>query len=298
MKKRFDQLLSSNRLVHAYLFEGNGKGLAMWLAKRLFCKSPNGIEPCESCSTCRRINVNNHPDVHVIEPDGQSIKIDQVRLLQKEAAYKGVESNKQVFIINQAERLNPQASNALLKFLEEPFQETLAILVAEKRDTILPTILSRVQTIRMESSNSLETLARAKGYTSHKSLPILSTVLMSVEEFEQHQEVVDDWCELVRSTFELGTAQSTLSAETAWHETFTDKRTQLFSIRLIQSYVKSLWLSKRKQDNPWEISEVPSYTWEQLLEMQELVDELGRSFYSNQHYLLGLEKFFLSKPAA
>ncbi|MBO0601915.1 DNA polymerase III subunit delta' [Sporosarcina sp. E16_3] len=297
MKKRFTTLLNNNRLVHAYLFEGDGNELAMWLTKQVFCKIISD-EPCGECSSCRRINVHNHPDVHVIEPDGQAIKIDQIRLLQKEAAYKGVEGSKQVFIIKQADRMNPQASNALLKFLEEPFQDTLSILIADKRDSILPTILSRVQTIRIDVSNSLEREARSKGYTSHKSLPILSTVMTSIEEFEKHQEVVDEWTALIRATFELSQTQATLSVQTAWLERFSDKSTQLISIRLVQSYVKSLWLAKRDQKNPWGLASRPNYTWNELLLMQQLVDELGRGFYSNQHYLLGLEKFFLSKPVA
>lgn len=294
MKERFTTLINNNRLVHAYLFEGDGNELAMWLAKQLFCKTPSK-EPCGECSSCRRITVNNHPDVHVIQPDGQAIKIDQVRLLQKEAAYKGVEGSKQVFIIKQADRLNPQSSNALLKFLEEPFQDTLAILIADKRDSILPTILSRVQTVRMDASMTLERMARSKGYTSHKSLPILNTVMPSIEEFEKYQEVVDEWAALIRATFELSQSQATLAVQTAWVEVFSDKPTQLISIRLVQSYVKSLWLAKREQKNPWGLTK-SSYNWNDLLLMQQLVDELGRGTYSNQHYLLGLEKFFLTKP--
>ncbi|MBO0588160.1 hypothetical protein [Sporosarcina sp. E16_8] len=96
----------------------------------------------------------------------------------------------------------------------------------------------------------------------------------------------------------MSQTQATLSVQTAWLERFSDKSTQLISIRLVQSYVKSLWLAKRDQKNPWGLASRPNYTWNELLLMQQLVDELGRGFYSNQHYLLGLEKFFLSKPVA
>lgn len=296
-KERLGALLDSNKLAHAYLFEGDGEEVAFWLATSLFCIHAVANEPCGECSNCRRIKNSNHPDVHVIEPDGQSIKIDQVRKLQKEAAYKGVEGNRQVFIIKKADKLNPQSSNALLKFLEEPSQDTLAILISEKRDVILPTILSRVQCIRMDTQHSLERLVRSTGYTDHKHLVVLGTVIHSLEEFEQIKDVADSWVELIHSTFELEKTQSVLSVQTAWDLTFKEKSERLISIRLIQSYVKALWLAKRSQPNAWDLTKLPRYSWDELILLQQLADDLGRGFYSNQHYLLSLEDFFLKKPA-
>src|SRR5699024_4346911 len=126
------------------------------LAMTLFCESSDGLEPCQSCPVCQRVDSGNHPDVHWIEPDGNSIKNDQIKLLRKEFAYTGYESEKKVYIISAAETLTVNAANRILKFLEEPDMETTAILLTDNVKGILPTIQSRCQIIDLKP---LETTA-------------------------------------------------------------------------------------------------------------------------------------------
>ncbi|MFB1083488.1 DNA polymerase III subunit delta' [Jeotgalibacillus sp. JSM ZJ347] len=147
--KMLQNSLQKNRVAHAYLFEG-GRGtgkkeMALFLAKGLFCRQLYEGEPCHTCEQCRRIDQGNHPDVHVIEPDGQSIKKEQVRLLQEEFSKTGMESMKKAYIISGADKMTVQAANSLLKFLEEPHPSTTAILLTEQIHQMLPTILSRCQ---------------------------------------------------------------------------------------------------------------------------------------------------------
>ncbi|EKN62437.1 DNA polymerase III subunit delta' [Neobacillus bataviensis LMG 21833] len=142
--------LLKNRVAHAYLFEGmRGTGkreVSLLLTKALFCESLiDGYKPCESCNNCRRINNGNHPDIHLIEPEGLSIKVDQIRNLQAEFSKKGVESSRKVYIIVHADKMSVSASNSLLKFLEEPSPGTVAFLLTEQLQQLLPTILSRCQ---------------------------------------------------------------------------------------------------------------------------------------------------------
>ncbi|MBU8908408.1 DNA polymerase III subunit delta' [Desertibacillus haloalkaliphilus] len=140
-----------DRLAHAYLFEGKRgtgkKEVAYELAKSHFCQHRNGAEPCQQCAECKRITSGNHPDVHFIAPEGQSIKKGQVEHLQKEFTYRGVESKKKVYIIADAEQMTASAANSLLKFLEEPEGPTIAILLTEQPQRILNTVLSRSQVI-------------------------------------------------------------------------------------------------------------------------------------------------------
>ncbi|MFS0821060.1 DNA polymerase III subunit delta' [Bacillus sp. 1P02SD] len=152
--KMVENSLRKNRVAHAYLFEGSRgtgkKEVGYLLAKSLFCQQPNGYRPCNDCTNCRRISSGNHPDVHLIEPDGQSIKKWQIQALQEEFSKTGVESNRKVYLINHADKMTTNAANSLLKFLEEPTSQTVAILLTEQIHRILNTILSRCQVLSFQ----------------------------------------------------------------------------------------------------------------------------------------------------
>ncbi|WP_181351119.1 DNA polymerase III subunit delta' [Thalassobacillus sp. CUG 92003] len=143
-----------NRISHAYLFqgpEGTGKREASILfTKGLFCEQLDGAEPCHQCRNCIRIDSGNHPDVHWIEPDGQSIKKEQILHLQKEFTYTGMESNQKVYVVVDADKMTTNASNRLLKFLEEPTQQTTAMLLTENGQALLNTIRSRCQLLAFQ----------------------------------------------------------------------------------------------------------------------------------------------------
>jgi DNA polymerase III subunit delta' len=138
--------VDSGRLAHAYLFEGPegiGKRLmALALVRAVFCQDGNG---CGNCSACRKVDHHNHPDLHILEPDGASIKIEQIRGLQKELSYRPLEAPKKVCLIDGAEKLNPSAGNSLLKTLEEPTGDALLILITARPEGVLSTIRSRCQ---------------------------------------------------------------------------------------------------------------------------------------------------------
>lgn len=145
-KEILRRAIRSQRLAHAYLFEGPegvGKQLvALALTRAVVCSEGTG---CGSCVACRKVDHHNHPDLHLLEPDGASIKIEQIRALQKELSYRPLEAAKKICIIDAAERMNPAAGNALLKTLEEPSGEALIILLSSHPERVLPTIRSRSQ---------------------------------------------------------------------------------------------------------------------------------------------------------
>ncbi len=144
--------LATGRLAHAYLFEGiegvGKKATALALIEAVFCGREDG---CGTCPSCRKMAARQHPDLHLLEPDGAFIKIDQIRDLQKELAYRPFEAPKKACIIDGAERLNQAAGNALLKTLEEPPGNALIILVTAQVSGVLPTILSRCQRLHFQS---------------------------------------------------------------------------------------------------------------------------------------------------
>ena len=140
------RILGSGRVAHAYLFsgpEGIGKKMvATAFIEALFCGKAEG---CGECISCRKILSGNHPDIHTLEPDGQFIKVDQVRGLQKDLSYRPYEALRKACIIDGADRFNLSSGNSLLKTLEEPPGNALIILLATNIDTVLPTIRSRCQ---------------------------------------------------------------------------------------------------------------------------------------------------------
>ena len=143
--------ISLGRVAHAYLFtgiEGCGKKKsALAFVQAVFCGKE---EACGVCPSCRKLANGRHPDLHLLEPDGAFIKIDQVRELQKELSYRPFEAPKKACIIDGADKLNLSSGNALLKTLEEPPGEALMILIAPEPSAVLQTILSRCQSLAFQ----------------------------------------------------------------------------------------------------------------------------------------------------
>ncbi len=139
--------IDADRVGHAYLFagpQGVGRALAaLALAASVNC-ADNG---CGSCDVCSRILRGAHPDVHPVAAEGGQIVVDQVRAIREEAARAPFEGRRKVFIMDEAERLNPAAANALLKVLEEPAGGSLFVLMTEAPDDVLPTVVSRCRRV-------------------------------------------------------------------------------------------------------------------------------------------------------
>ncbi|PPA68511.1 DNA polymerase III subunit delta' [Jeotgalibacillus proteolyticus] len=188
--------LAKHRVAHAYLFEGargtGKKDMALFLAQGLFCLRPTEGIPCKTCDQCQRITSGNHPDVHVVEPDGLSIKKDQIRALQEEFSKSGVESKRKTYIINFADKMTSQAANSLLKFLEEPHPSTTAILLTEQMQLMLPTILSRCQHIPFQSLSPVLFKERLIEQEVHPTMAALLSKLTNQQE-EAIRLSTDEW---------------------------------------------------------------------------------------------------------
>ncbi len=149
-----ERALANNTLAHAYLFsgdEGIGKKLtAFALASAVNCPNRGPEGGCGACPSCRKTASGGHPDVHLLAPDGQEIKIDQIRQIQEDLALKPYEGTKKTLIVDFAESMNQSSSNAFLKTLEEPPGDALIILITSMPQSLLPTIRSRCQEIRFQ----------------------------------------------------------------------------------------------------------------------------------------------------
>ena len=145
------RMLQKGSIPHAMLFTGiDGVGkqtTARALGMALNCLSPVGVSACGECPSCQKVSSGAHPDMITIQPEGAFIKIDQVRALSRQLRFAPLEGNWRVVIINDAQAMNLEASNAVLKILEEPPKGTVIILTASQTTDLLPTVLSRCQQI-------------------------------------------------------------------------------------------------------------------------------------------------------
>ena len=146
--------IAGGEVPHAWLLmgpAGSGKRpAAVAMAAALNCDEQPGVG-CGTCSTCLRIGRHRHPDVHHIVPEGPLIPVDVIReTVIPEANRSPFEGHRKVFIIEEAERMNPAAQNALLKTLEEPQPDTVFVLISDDEEELLDTIRSRCRLFRME----------------------------------------------------------------------------------------------------------------------------------------------------
>jgi DNA polymerase III subunit delta' len=145
-----ERAILGDRLSHAYLLTGPAQvgktTLARAFAQALLCEVGNGV-PCGVCRNCQRVAAGRYPDLQFISAEKNTLQIEQVRVLQADAALSPLEGRRKIFIIREIERATPPAANAFLKTLEEPSPHVILLLTAVRRDQVLPTILSRCQVI-------------------------------------------------------------------------------------------------------------------------------------------------------
>lgn len=180
------RMLEKERVPRSLLFAGidgvGKKQFALELAKSFVCTNKKNAEACDECAACRRADKFNFPkaddrdahkqvvfsefpDIGLVVPYNKNILVDAIRDLEKEANFRPYEAGARFFIIDDADKMNDAASNALLKTLEEPVATTHIFLVSARPDSLLQTIRSRCQTIRFAPIEAarIEEKIRASG---------------------------------------------------------------------------------------------------------------------------------------
>jgi len=177
IKEVLRRLLAFNRVPNSLLFAGadgvGKKQFALELAKAFVCQNPKKSEACDVCSACRRaeqvkfpksddrdafkrVIFSEHSDIGLVIPYNKNILVDAIRELETEANFRPYEAQARFFIIDDADKMNDSASNALLKTLEEPAATSHIFLISSRPDALLPTIRSRCQTLRFAPINAKE----------------------------------------------------------------------------------------------------------------------------------------------
>jgi len=211
LEANLSQAIAQKRVASAYLFlgpEGTGKfSFALRFAQALNCESGN-FPPCGRCHACAQIQALTHPDLHLLqlEEDAKQIKIDQVRAFQERLSFRSYQGGLKIGILREAERLNFQAMNALLKTLEEPTRDTVLILTCSNRSRLLPTVVSRCQTLRfppVSREKLVEILGAEHKLTGERARLIANLAEGNMEKLddlehslEQRKKFLTRWLEL------------------------------------------------------------------------------------------------------
>lgn len=183
-----ENALLSKNYAHAYLLsgeKGTGKlNTALLLAQSLVCEEVGFA--CETCATCNRIKENNFADMILIDGSEKTIKKDDILKIQEQFTKTALEvTSKKIYILNLIENATIDALNTLLKFLEEPSSDVIAILITEQIDKILPTIVSRCQKIPFRRVNIKECLEYARSLDmSELDAYLCSNIVNNVNELQ------------------------------------------------------------------------------------------------------------------
>lgn len=233
--------IKRNKIVHAYLFETNGydkiEEFILAFIKSLLC--PNNFfasSECSKCSICQMITDKCYPEVKIINPDGMWIKKEQLDNLQQEFSKKAIIGNKKIYIINEAEKMNTSAANSILKFLEEPAPDIIAILVTNNIYQLLDTIISRCQIISFKK----------KSIVFNSEMEMISnysfTDNIKKEEFLNN----DDNLELINGVkkfieyYETNKIDTLLYTQKLWFNYFSDKEKNILAYDIMILYYRDV----------------------------------------------------------
>ncbi|HAZ10249.1 MAG: DNA polymerase III subunit delta' [Omnitrophica bacterium GWA2_41_15] len=171
-------MIEKDEIDGSYLFFGpmgvGKRTLSIEFAKAINCEK-KGLDACEECISCGKIKSLNHPDLFIIQKEKESsfIKIDRIRDIIYQASLKPYEARKKIFIITEAEDMNEESQNALLKILEEPRENQVFILTTSCVSGILPTVVSRCKAVKfnlLSQSQIQELLIKRHGFNEGEAV--------------------------------------------------------------------------------------------------------------------------------
>lgn len=219
--------ISSNKISHAYLFDCNenpdAMKIALSFAKMIICNDINDED--DRVNICRRIDDGNYLDIKIIESDGIWIKKDELINLQNEFSKRAIEGKKKIYIINEAEKMNVQTANSILKFLEEPVDDIVAILLVNNINLVLPTIISRCQVIKLNKKKYALT-------SNENFFYLFSNSKYGKISFDEASSIIDDVVNFA-SFMEKNGLDSIIYSKKIWHNIFKDREASIMAMELL-----------------------------------------------------------------
>jgi DNA polymerase III subunit delta' len=241
--KLLKKMIQKDKIGHAYIIQSSNayhsRNFAVELAKTLICPQ-NKLEKinCGNCNICDRIDNENYQEIKKITADGLWIKKEQIQNLQAEFSLKPLEGKRKIYIIYDAEKMNNFAANSMLKFLEEPEEHVIAILVTTDINRILKTVISRCQLINLQQSNVDDT------NNLFEVGPNETMVKLAFMQYQREEDIrdfllnqrnlnkVEAAIKFIKK-YEEEKLDLLLSTKSVWHDTFKTKEDVLFAFEVI-----------------------------------------------------------------
>ena len=229
--------ITSNKISHAYLFNisssVNAFPFIFGFIKSILCpKNKLNNDNCTECNICKTIDDGNFPDISIIEPDGQFIKKEQLVNLQKDFTTTSLYNGKKIYIIKYAENLNASSANSILKFLEEPEKDIIAILLTKNVNNVLPTILSRCQVLNFLGESNASGI---KEYIKNLYTEVCGEEL----DDSKADTLIDNFINYV-IYYEKHGIDVISHNSSMWFEYFTDKKLNNVGYNLLLCYYKDV----------------------------------------------------------
>jgi len=236
-----------NKLAHAYLIETNNLTSAIndikELIKIINC-STEYKENCTSCNLCNLINKNLLPSLKIIEPDGTSIKKNQIEELKESFLSMPIYSKYNIYVISNAEKLNPSSANSMLKFVEEPTDGIIGFFITSNKDVMIDTIKSRCQAIIL----------------NYETKSLIEELNITSDEYEKYIEIVKRYLEKVDSSRVINNKKDILSI-------YSERKDIENLLKIIFNIYYQTFLKKLNKDYNEEIVNI--------FEIKESIEELS-----------------------
>jgi DNA polymerase-3 subunit delta' len=329
-KDTIKRLIAAGRVPNSLLFagpEGIGKKqFALEFARSTVCREPHDGEACGECAACQRVGTftlpgadakgeeydrvffGEHLDVGLVVPFNRTLRVGSIRALEVEANYRPYEAGSRIFIIDDAHKMNDAASNALLKTLEEPPATSHIFLVTSKPDALLPTIRSRVQTLRfgpVDARDIEHFLLKTHEYSQEDARMVAAlsngsvghAASVEVDEFRQNRDeaieilnsaiATHDIADILRRSEKVG-AKSTPD-----FEAFFD---------LLQNLIHQLWsirIGKIPINTPDEVQDLAAKAeTDQLSSWLENIEDIRASLAVNVNKKITADRLFVRMASA
>ena len=214
--------INNNRISHAYLIEtlGNKRGFdfALSFAKALLCpEGKTNNKNCFNCNQCKLIDDNNYIELEIVETNDLWLKKENIDKLQKDFNFKPIVGRRKIYIIKNADKIRESLANTLLKFIEEPEEGIIAILVTDNKSKILETIISRCQVISLKNYSSSFYLDSDK-----YSDDLINNIIKFINFYEQNK------------------LEAIVFSNSLFHDYMKDRNDYLFAFNIILMYYNDI----------------------------------------------------------